>query len=77
MAVLFEWNLCNAWSGKHALRIGMGCEAQAAAVAGATARTCNEADRPSPQMRAALQVLQRFLDGGEGTHVGGIAGARL
>jgi len=45
-------------SGKRALQIGMGCQAQTAVVAGATARICNTADRPSPQMHAARQVMQ-------------------
>ena len=40
-------------SGKWALRIGMGCKAQTAAIALAIARICNAADRPSPQMHTA------------------------
>ncbi len=40
-------------SGKCALRIGMGCKAQNAAIAVAIARICNAADRPRPQMHTA------------------------
>jgi len=40
-------------SGKWALRIGMGCKAQSAAIAVAIASICNAADRPIPQMHTA------------------------
>jgi hypothetical protein len=40
-------------SGKWALRIGMGCKAQNAAIAVAIASICNAADRPRPQMHTA------------------------
>ena len=40
-------------SGKCALRIGMGCKAQNAAIAVAIASICNAADRPRPQMHTA------------------------
>ena len=51
----------HASSGKWALRIGMGCKAQTAAIAPAIARICNAADRPSPQMQTARRFVQSFL----------------
>ena len=45
-------------SGKCALRIGMGCKAQNAAIAVAIASICNAADRPRPQMHTARRIVQ-------------------
>jgi hypothetical protein len=45
-------------SGKWAPRIGMGCKAQTAAIAGAIARICNAADHPSPQVHAARRLVR-------------------
>ncbi len=54
------WEPLHESSGKCALRIGMGCKAQSAAIAVAIASICNAADRPSPQMHAARRFVQRL-----------------
>jgi len=53
---------CITPSGKRALRSGMACKAQTAAVAHATARICNTAGHPIPQMNAARGGVQAILN---------------